>query len=242
MKKDTTNWHSEGMGHGVRVVRWGHWGQPLLLFPTGGGDAEEAERNGLIRAIGHMIEAGKVKVYTVDSIPAGERLSDRVPPEAGPMRLAQFDAFLANEVLPAIRNDCKSAEIEVVTAGASIGAYHALAFLARHPDLARAAICMSGTYDADRLLGIPHTSETFFAMPQQFLPGLEGSVLDLLRRRFVILAHGKGQWEDPGQSWRMANLLGSKSVPNRVDEWGPEWDHDWATWRAMLPAYLNEVT
>ena len=39
----------------------------------------------------------------------------------------------------------------------------------------------------------------------------------------------------------MANVLGDKGVPNRVDQWGTEWPHDWQTWRAMLPLYLREV-
>jgi len=26
-----------------------------------------------------------------------------------------------------------------------------------------------------------------------------------------------------------------------VDNWGPEWAHDWPTWRAMLPQYLAEL-
>jgi esterase/lipase superfamily enzyme len=30
-------------------------------------------------------------------------------------------------------------------------------------------------------------------------------------------------------------------VPNRVDPWGPEYDHDWPTWRAMLPLYLDDL-
>jgi esterase/lipase superfamily enzyme len=39
----------------------------------------------------------------------------------------------------------------------------------------------------------------------------------------------------------MAGVLGSKGVPNRVDPWGPEYDHDWPTWRAMLPLYLDDL-
>ena len=31
-------------------------------------------------------------------------------------------------------------------------------------------------------------------------------------------------------------VLGAQGVPNRVDEWGPEWPHDWVTWREMFPA------
>jgi esterase/lipase superfamily enzyme len=29
-------------------------------------------------------------------------------------------------------------------------------------------------------------------------------------------------------------------VPNRVDSWGAA-EHDWETWRRMLPRYLDEV-
>ena len=50
---------------------------------------------------------------------------------------------------------------------------------------------------------------------------------------------GEGRWEDPEQSWRMAHVLGSKGIPNRVDAWGKEFDHDWPTWRRMLPHYLG---
>ena len=39
-----------------------------------------------------------------------------------------------------------------------------------------------------------------------------------------------------------AHVLGSRGVPNRVDPWGPEWHHDWPTWRRMLPQYLDELT
>ena len=53
---------------------------------------------------------------------------------------------------------------------------------------------------------------------------------------------GEGDYEDPSESWRMAHVLGSKGIPNRVDPWGTEYRHDWNTWRAMLPKYLDELT
>ena len=40
-----------------------------------------------------------------------------------------------------------------------------------------------------------------------------------------------GPLGEPGRSWRMAGVLGAKGIPNRVDPWGPEYDHDWPTWR-----------
>ena len=35
--------------------------------------------------------------------------------------------------------------------------------------------------------------------------------------------------------------MGARGIPNRVDAWGPQYDHDWPTWRVMLPHYLEEV-
>jgi esterase/lipase superfamily enzyme len=40
----------------------------------------------------------------------------------------------------------------------------------------------------------------------------------------------------------MAEVLGPKAVPNRVDNWGLEWKHDWPTWHWMLPQCLRELT
>ena len=68
----------------------------------------------------------------------------------------------------------------------------------------------------------------------------DGPQLAQLRQRFVLFAHGTGRWEEPAQSWNAADVLGKRGVPNRVDEWGADWDHDWITWRRMLPQYLEE--
>ena len=152
----------------------------------------------------------------------------------------QFDDYVAHEIVPAIRADCRTADLEIVTAGASIGAFNALASVCRHPDVFRAAICMSGTYDLSRMLRGEWSMDFYFSSPIHFLPNLgEGPQLAALRRRFVLLATGEGRWEDPDQSWRMAQVLGSRGIPNRVDPWGKEYDHDWPTWARMLPHYLQ---
>ena len=39
----------------------GHWGPPMIMFPTSGGDEEEYERQGLIGAIAEHIDAGRVE-------------------------------------------------------------------------------------------------------------------------------------------------------------------------------------
>jgi esterase/lipase superfamily enzyme len=91
-----------------------------------------------------------------------------------------------------------------------------------------------------RFLQGRRTQDYLETSPLHFVPHLVGRHLELLRTRFVLLAHGEGEFEDPDQSWKVERVLGPKLVPNRVDGWGKEWRHDWVTWRKMLPQYLGE--
>ena len=105
------------------------------------------------------------------------------------------------------------------------------------------AIAMSGTFDLTKWLEPPYSTDYYFTSPIHFVPNLpEGPVLDALRRAWIVMPTGSGPWEEPAQSWRLAHVLGSKGVPNRVDDWGPDYDHNWNTWREMLPKYLGEMT
>jgi len=241
MRKNFFGWQTHRLPCPARVMRWGHWGTPVLLYPTAGGDIEELERQGLIGALAGLIDAGRIKVYTVDSVPGQHWTSRQHSPEHCSRVQNLFDAFVYEEVVPLIRSDCAGHDIGIVTAGASYGAFYAVASLCRHPDAFRLAIGMSGTYDLSGYLGGRWNEDFYYSSPLHFLPGLgEGWQLDALRRRFAILATGSGRWEDPNESWRLAGTLGAKGIPNRVDDWGPGVDHDWPTWLAMLPKYLGE--
>lgn len=239
--KTASRWFSPRVGEEIDLVRWGHFGAPVLLFPTAGGDAQEVERMGLIGAVWPLIEAGRIKVYSCDSVAGRALAAGWGTVDYRCALLNGFQEYVAHEVVPAIRSDCHDDSIEVIAAGASIGAFNALAVACRYPWLFRAAICMSGTYDLERLLGFTGTTDYYFSAPLSFLPGLEGRLLETLRRRFILIAYGEGRWESPEDAWRMAGVLGEKGVPNRVDVWGAEWDHDWPTWQAMLPRYLDDL-
>ena len=241
MQKNWFAWQTHRLPCPARVVRWGHYGRPVLLFPTAGGDCEETEREGLIGSLAGLVDAGRVKVYSVDSVAGQHWVSRQHSPEYCSRVQSLFDAYVYEEVVPLIRRDCASSGIEIIAAGASIGAFNAVASLCRHPDAFCLALGMSGTYDLSRHLRGRWNQDFYYSSPLHYLPGLmPGWQLDALRRRFVILATGSGRWEDTGESWRMADVLGSKGVPNRVDDWGPAFDHDWPTWRQMLPKYLGE--
>jgi len=243
VSKAKETWTSERLGREITLARWGEIGTPVLVFPTAGGDAEEIERFHLVRMADPWLAAGLVKIYSVDSLAGRFWLAE--DKTSGPATAFQrrFDEALYHEVLPAIRKDCQDDEIEIITAGASLGAYNALAFLCLHPDACRAALCMSGTYGLEKFLRGPVTEDYHHVSPLHFVPDLpeDGEQLRRLRERFVLLTHGEGDYEDPDESWKVERVLGPKGIPNRVDSWGKDWRHDWTTWRAMLPKYLEEL-
>ncbi|MDH3254713.1 MAG: alpha/beta hydrolase-fold protein [Acidobacteriota bacterium] len=238
--KTLSRWYSARVQQEVAVVRYGTYGVPVLLFSTAGGDAEEAERFLMVEALGGLLDAGRIKLFTCDSVAGRAWTSGEMSPRHCSWLQNQFDGFVYHELVPAIHQDCGSRDLGIIAAGASIGAFNAVAATCRHPDVFHKAIAMSGTYDLGRFLHGEWNDDIYYSSPLHFLPGLgEGEHLDMLRRRFILLATGEGRWEDPGESWRMAQVLGAKGVPNRVDAWGTEWDHDWPTWRQMLPIYLD---
>jgi esterase/lipase superfamily enzyme len=156
-----------------------------------------------------------------------------------------FQEYVRHEVVPAIHQDCRNEGIPIWTAGASIGALHAVAAVCRYPEVFHRALAMSGTYDLMRFTGGDHyTADYHLAAPMRFVPFLDESSeqLALLRSRFILLTSGAGRAENMSETWQMADVLGRKGIPIWVDPWGPDWHHDWPTWRAMMPKYFGEWT
>jgi esterase/lipase superfamily enzyme len=240
--KTVDRWFSDRLQEEITVVRWGTFGKPVLVFPSAGGDAEEIERNGLVDACGDLLAGGRVKLYSLDSVAGQAMVAKTGSPEHRAWLLNQFHECVRREVVPAIHADLGGQAVDVIATGASIGAFNAVAVLCRYPDVFSAAIGMSGSYRIERFYDQAASQDLYFSAPLQFLPGLEGPQLDLLRQRYVVLASGDGAWENVGESWHMASVLGAKGIPNRVDNWGPQWIHDWPTWHRMLPQYLDEIT
>lgn len=238
-------WHSERLHRQVTMARWGVVGQPLLMFPTAGGDAEEIERFYMVDVLAPLIDAGRLKLYSIDSV-AGKALVTR---EGGPRHQMwlqnEFHHFIRHEVAPAIRMDCKTADIPIWTTGCSFGAFHAVAAVCRFPDVFTRALAVSGTYDLRRFYDCgPHdfSDDYWVSSPLHFVPRLEGRHLEVLRSRYIHIASGEGKAEDIGESWNLANTLGRKGIPNRVESWGPDWHHDWVTWRRKMPQILDGWT
>ena len=80
-------------------MRWGDYGTPVLVFPTAGGDAEEIERFHLVGACRELIDAGRVKLYSVDSVNGRAMLAGEGDAGHQAWIQRQFFEFIRHEVV-----------------------------------------------------------------------------------------------------------------------------------------------
>ncbi len=249
LPRDVWSWHSDNLQREMSVARWGFHGEPVLLFPTAGGDFLEAERYLMVRVLSPLIAAGRIKLYACGSVSADGWMNGDVHPGQRAMLQEMFDRYLVRELVPFIRSECDG-YTHLIGAGASLGAYNAVNAAARHPDAFTQVVAMSGTFDFDKWQTKgdrwrdydPAGDRTYyFHQPIRFLGGLGGELLDRLRAVRFCIATGQGRWEEPAQSVRLHEVLERKGVPSTLSLWGHDCDHDWPTWRTMLPMFLDKL-
>jgi esterase/lipase superfamily enzyme len=217
--------------------------RPVLVFPAERGDAGEFERRGMVGAVGDLIEAGRVKLYCVDSFDSESWSNRAIPLEERARRHRVYESWILDEVVPFVRWDCGGAG-ELITCGVSLGAYHAANFALKRADAFPLAICMSGNYDPSVWDAWGERGDaTYFNNPIDYVAHLGGDHLDWLRGRVsLLLICGQGQWEDTTgalESTRtLAGLLQSKGIRCELDLWGHDVAHDWPSWRAQLAHHL----
>lgn len=225
------------------VAVYGHFGRPVLAFPAERGDAGEFERRGMVGAVGGLIEAGRAKLYCVDSFDHETWSNSDIPLEERARRHRVYESWILDEVVPFVRWDCGGTS-DMITCGVSLGAFHATNFALKRADLFPLAIGMSGNYDPAAWDGWGERGEAaYFNNPMDYVAHLGGDHLDWLRGRLsVLLVCGQGQWEDTTgalESTRsFAGLLESKGIRCELDLWGHDVPHDWPSWRAQLAHHL----
>ncbi len=239
MRREIHRWWSPHLSKDMEIAVYGHWGFALLMFPTAAADYLEYERFHLVEAIAPVIESGKCKAYSINSINQESWLNDHMHPRAKSVRHQQYNQYVVEEVVPFIFRDCNG-PVPVVTTGASLGAFHAANNLFRRPDLFSGTIAMSGVYDLKAYTNGYYDDDVYFNSPVDYLPNLNDPViLDRLRQARIVIASGQGAWENPGASIQLSRILHQKGIPHHLELWGHDMPHDWPTWRRMLPHFLH---
>ena len=244
MQRDQVEIDAPGLDRPGTLIRYGHWGRPVLVFPSEQGRAWDFESNGMVGAVADLVEAGRVKLYCVDSFDHLSWSDRSAPLEERARRHGAYESWVCDRVVGAIAADSGGPQ-DVITTGCSLGAYHAVNFALKRADLFPVTIGLSGNYDASAWHSWGERGEqTYFNNPVDYVQHLGGDHLDWLRSRLsVVLVVGQGAWEvDPTgalpSTRHLAGILQGKGIGCELDLWGHDVAHDWPWWQRELAHHL----
>ena len=240
MKRELSGWFSPALQKDMPIAAYGGYGFALLLVPTAAADYLEYERFQLMDTLAPYINSGKVRIFSINSINNESWLNNEMQGEHKAIRQNQFNEYIFNEVVPFIKTST-SAETPIITCGASFGALHSMNLFLKRPDLIDGVIAMSGVYDLTEYTKGFYDDQVYFNSPSHYIPNLNDEwILNHIRKsNHIHILTGSGDYEDPQASRNFSGVLNSKGINHNLDVWGTEWKHDWPTWRAMLPAYME---
>ena len=242
MRTDYHRWYSHRLGRDLGIVIYGHWGPPLVTFPTSGGDEWEMQNQGIIDAIADYIDSGKLKVFSCNTNSRDSLYNRGAHPFHRSWMLRMFDEYLCEEVVPFVRSHCQAPGIGIGVAGMSLGAFYAANALLKHPDVFKRGYAISGLYDMKRFMDGMYDDNFYFNNPVDYLSNLSDPwYYHHFQSCDIRIVTGRGPWEESGESYRLAGILRSKNIPHSLDDWAEMGGHDWPYWKHQLREYVRRL-
>lgn len=242
MKREYYKWFSPSLKRDMELLVFGHAGSPVLFFPTRTARFYDYENWKVIDAIAEKINKGHLQVFCVDSIDLESFYCSCSHPSQRILRHIQYERYIVNEVMPLIHYT--NSNKNIISAGCSLGAYHAINISLKYSKLFKKAVGMSGRYDLT--LQAKNFSDLFngywdeniyFNMPTQYIPNLtDHTIIEQLKKLEIVLVVGKEDPFLPNNQFLHQNLL-RKAVPNILHVWEGE-AHRPRFWQEMVQHFL----
>ncbi len=237
MHREYHKWYSPALGRDMELLLFGSGGRPVVIFPTSFGRFYQNEDFSLVGTLQERFDSGELHMICIDSVDMESWYNREIPPAARAQRHNQYEQYLIQEVFPFFQERNSRVVSELNLTGASFGAYHAINFAFKHPDMVHRILAMSGAYSLQFLASTGMDSEVYFNSPIDYLPNLHDDwYLSRMRQQDIILAVGS---EDicRASTEQLSRDLWAKAVPHNLDIWGGAW-HDWPWWKMMALKYL----
>ena len=244
MHKEEKHYYSSILGRDMYYNIYGHAGKPCLVFPSQDGMHPDFEGWGMVDTILPWIEAGRLRLFTVDSVDKESWSDIAAPLHERTARQEQYYQHIAQEFAPMIAHYDGGFQ-KIITTGCSLGGTHAALAQLRCPQLFDAMISMSPCFDARVLFDGQMDEILYFSSPVDFLGGMpmDHPYLDMYRESHLHVVMGQGAWEGsllPGVR-ACEQILASKKAGAWFDFWGFDVAHDWPWWRKMLPYHMEKI-
>ncbi|MEM6929048.1 MAG: alpha/beta hydrolase-fold protein [Myxococcota bacterium] len=232
--------YSHALGRHVHVWAYGHFGMPVVVFPSASGMASEWDDNGLVHELGPLLAAGRIKLYCTESNVSETWTNFHADAGWRIHRHRQFETYVHETLVPFVHHDCRGI-MPVGVAGASLGALYAANLALKSPRLVDWALCLSGRYELRNFTSGFDNADIYFNNPLAYVPGLHDEALSEARRTWLTLVVGQGPHEGRciPETLTFAGQLADKSIPHELDVWGHDSAHEWPWWRRQVAHHFG---
>ena len=236
---------SPASGWRGQVVGYGHWGHPVLVFPSEAGRAWDFGDNGMIEPLRWLLDAGRLKLYCVDSADAATWSDQSIPLEEPGPAARRLRALGARPGGPLRARRLRRADADHrhgLQPGRLPRRQHRAAARSRLPSRA-VPVRLLRPGGVERL-GRPRRREL---LPQP----------DRVRRQSAAAttwtgcagrcssssssARGPGRSSRPARCrapWPSPSCWRRRACSHELDVWGYDTPHDWSSWQRQVAHHL----
>lgn len=232
-KLEYTNYYSHILDKTVNIEITGHFGYPIVMFPTSQGSYTQNKDFHLNDSVRWFLEQGKIKLYNVQTFDNDNLYNKSISPEEKIYRYEAWVKFMIQELIPQIQKIHKTKRVAI--AGASFGGYHAANLAFRFPDMISHLICLSGAFNIRSFMDGAQNDLIYFNSPNEFVPNDEA--WKYKHMKIVLSTSDQDICLKPTQE--MAQILTQKGIDHLYDE--RKWiNHDWPLWRMVFPMFIGK--
>jgi esterase/lipase superfamily enzyme len=234
-------WFSGCLQRDMELLVFGDRGKPVIFFPTRTARFFDYENWGVIGALEKKIDEGKLQIFCVDSIDAESFYNTDIEPARRIIRHLQYEDYIIEELVPFIREHNAD---DIIVAGCSMGAYHAVNLVLKYPAEFVKVVGMSGRYDLTLTLQFfrdlfdgYEDEKVYLNMPSHYMGNLEDQrMLFQIRSLDIILAIGETDAFLPNNV-EFSSILSSKDIYHDLFIWEGE-AHKPRHWQKMVQLYF----
>lgn len=240
--------YSPTLGRDMEVKVYGHAGRPVLFIPCQNGRFFDFENFHMTDTWAPFIDAGKVMVFSIDTIDA-ETWSDTNGDAYWRIRrYEQWIHFIVDELAPFMRDMVNARNgwdgyPGIIAFGCSLGATHAANLYFRFPGVFDGLLALSGIYTASYGFGGYMDEVVYRNSPVDYLAGMPSDhpyIAEYNQHRGIICV-GQGAWEVPETTRRIAQICQEKGIHLWVDFWGYDCAHDWDWWYKQVAYFVPKL-
>lgn len=250
MKVEYYKEYSYNLRRDMEFKVYGHAGKPCIAFPSQNGRFFDYENRGIIDSMSWYIEQGKIQVFCVDSVDIDTWSADWKNAYDRINYQEAYYNYITSEFVHRVYEintygNGGGVASGILVYGCSMGAFHAMNFFCRRPDIFDAVLALSGIYEAGFFIKGFSNELTYLNSPLDCLKNMsyDHPYIDLYKKARIIACVGQGNWENECiDSTRELDFQFKRlGVPAWFDYWGYDHPHDWPSWLEQTPHFLYHI-